>query len=225
MPPYIDYNRRTIHLKSSVMKRLFTLIFLLSIMVAGSSFKLKRAHVEQFKNDGYLMAVIDGKAFEAREENKYTAELMNKSADSKTLLASASGSRLTRVATMVNFYGSDFKDDDNNTFTESLGFEYTFNEGSLGEAADQKMILSYNNQKFISIPAETKISINKVEWSSDKRSFTLSANFDTKMKSWGSPAQASQTLRVKGRMEDIVISVPSWIMLKNSVPTADAEEK
>ena len=52
-------------------------------MVAGSSFKLGRhAHVEQFKSDGYLMAVIDGKTFQAREENKYTAELMNKSVES-----------------------------------------------------------------------------------------------------------------------------------------------
>ena len=65
--------------------------------------------------------------------------------------------------------------------------------------------------------------MNKVEWSSDKRSFILSADFDTKMKSWGSPAQASQTLRVKGKMEDIVISVPSWIMIKNSVPQASAD--
>jgi hypothetical protein len=206
------------------MKRFLTFFFLLSIMVAGSSFKLGRhAHVEQFKSDGYLMAVIDGKTFQAREENKYTAELMNKSVESNSLLASTNGGKLTRVATMLNFYGSDFKDDDDNTFTESLGFEYTFYEGSLGEAADQKMILSYNNQKFISIPSETKITVNKIEWSSDKRSFTLSADFDTKMKSWGSPAQASQTLRVKGKMEDIVISVPSWIMLKNAVPQASAD--
>lgn len=208
------------------MKRIFTFFLLISIYVAGSSFMSKRhAHVEQFKNDGYLMAVIDGRTFEAREDNKYTAELMNKSVESGSLLASSNSGKLTRVATMVNFYGSDYKDDDNNTFTESLGFEYTFNEGATGDVADRKIILSYNNQKFISIPSETKINVSKVEWSSDKRSFTISADFDTKMKSWGSPAQASQTLRVKGKMEDIVISVPSWIMLKNSVttPTADAD--
>ena len=205
------------------MKRLFTLIFLLSIIVAGSSFKLKRAHVEQFKNDGYLMAVIDGRTFEARDENKYTAELMNKSADASTLVPT--GGKITRVATTVNFYGSDFKDDDNNTFTESLGFEYAFSEGSLGEVADQKMVLNYNNQRFISIPAETKIKVNKISWSADKRYFILSADFDSKMKSWGSPAQAQQTLRVKGRMEDIMITVPAWIVIKNQVQTAEEIER
>ena len=207
------------------MKRLFSMFLLCSLLVAGSSFKFKRqAHTEQFKNDGYLMAVIDGKTFQPRDDNKYTAELLNKSADNGALIPT--GAKTTRVATAINFYGTDFKDDDNNTFTESLGFEYTFNEGSSGSVADQKIILNYNNQKFTSIPADTKINVNKIEWSSDRRSFTISADFDTKMKSWGSPAMAQQTLRVKGKMEDITVSVPSWIMLKNNIQTAsDVEEK
>jgi len=204
------------------MKRLFTLFFLLTIFIAGSSFKMKpAAHTEQFKNDGYLMAVIDGKTFEARDENKYTAELMNKSNDNSTLIQT--GSKITRVATAINFYGSEYKDEDDNTFTESLGFEYTFNEGSLGETADQRMVLSYNNKKYTSIPSETKMKIHKIQWSSDKRSFTISADFDTKMHSWGSPAMAQQTLRVKGKMEDITITVPSWIIVKNAVQTAEEE--
>ena len=215
--------RITLSLKTSVMKRILTLtIMLISIFVAGSSFKLSRhARTEQFKNDGYITAVIDGKSFEVREENKYTAELMNKSTDNSTLVPTG---KITRVATMINFYGSDFKDDDDNTFTESMGFEYTFNEGSLGDAADQKLILNYNNQKFTSIASETKIKVNKIKWSADKRYFTISADFDAKMKSWGSPAQAQQTLRVKGRMEDIVISVPSWIVIKNNIATAASED-
>jgi hypothetical protein len=205
------------------MKRFFALFLLLSVVAAGSSFKFKaQPRIEQFKNDGYMVASIDGKTFEARDENKYTAELMNKSADTRSLVPT--GGKITRVATMINFYGTDFKDDDNNTFTESLGFEYTFNEGSLGEAADQKIILNYNNQKFTSIPGETKIKINKIQWSTDKRFFTMSADFDTKMKSWGSPAMAQQTLRVKGKMEDITISVPSWIIIKNNAQTASDED-
>ena len=201
------------------MKRFFALFLLVALIAAGSSFKLNRvAPAEQFKNDGYLTASVDGKSFMVRTENKYTAALMNKSADNSALV---SNGKITRVATMVNFYGSDFKDDDDNTFTESLGFEYTFGDGSTGDVTDQKIILNYNNQRFTSIAGETKIKVNKIQWSGDKRYFVMSADFDTKMKSWGSPAQASQTLRVKGKMEDIIISVPSWIMLKNNTQ-ADA---
>ncbi len=204
------------------MKRLSALILLVSIFVAGSSFSLKHAHTEQFKNDGYFMASIDGKTFSAREDNKYTAELMNKSLERGTLIQPAAGTKLTRVATTINFYGADMRDDDDNTFTESVGLEYTFNEGSTGEAVDQKVILNYNNQRFTSIPAETKIHVSKIQWSSDKRTFTMSGDFDAKMLTWGAPGQPKQTLRVKGKMEDVVVSVPSWIMLKSqSVQTAD----
>jgi hypothetical protein len=206
------------------MKRLISLLALVSIIVAGSSFKLKRAHTEQFKNDGFFMAVIDGKSFEARDENKYTAELRNKSTDRNTIIQPAAGTKLTRVATFINFYGSDLRDDDNNTFTESLGIEYTFNEGSTGDVADQKVILNYNNQRFTSIPGETKIKVSKIQWSSDRRFFTVSGDFDAKMLTWGAPGQAKQTLHVKGKMEDIVVSVPAWIMLKNPSPAQTAED-
>jgi hypothetical protein len=205
------------------MKRILTLLFLATLIVAGSSFKLKRTYTEQFKNDGYFMAVIDGKVFEARDENKYTASLLNKSLDRSTLVQPTAGGKLTRVATAINFYGSDFKDDDNNTFTESVGLEYTFAEGVTGDVPDQKVILNYNNQRFTSIPAETKIRVSKIQWSSDKRYFTISGDFDAKMLTWGAPGQPKQTLRVKGKMEDIVVSVPAWIMLKNQ-PVQTAEE-
>ena len=148
---------------------------------------------------------------------------MNKSLDKNTLVQPSSGMKLTRVATAINFYGADIKDDDNNTFTESVGLEYTFNEGSTGDVADQKVILSYNNQRFTSIPGETQIRVSKLQWSKDRRFFTISGDFDAKMLTWGAPGQAKQTLRVKGKMEDIVVSVPAWIMLKNQ-PVQTAEE-
>src|ERR1019366_8539864 len=103
------------------MKRLFTTFFVVSLVLVGSSFKKHRGHVEHYKNEGYMMAVIDGRVFETREENKYTAELKNKS--NNDLFANGNATALTKVTTSVNFFGTDFKDDDNNVFTESLGIE------------------------------------------------------------------------------------------------------
>ena len=50
------------------MKRLISLLILLSVIITAESFKVKHraGHPEQFKNDGILQAVIDGKIFEAR---------------------------------------------------------------------------------------------------------------------------------------------------------------
>ena len=196
------------------MKRLFTTTLLVALILVGSSFKKHRGHVEHYKNEGYMMAVIDGKVFEPREENKYTAELKNKSGD---IFASNNqgASSLTRVTTSVNFFGNDFKDDDNNVFTESLGFEYNFNEGAMGIATGEKLVLNYNNQKFSSIPGETSFKITKLEWSSDRRYFVMSADFDCKMRGWGIPASNQPLVKVKGKVENITVTVPSWIVLKS----------
>ena len=201
------------------MKRFFTTIFLLSLILVGSSFKKHRGHVEHYKNEGYLMAIIDGRVFETREENKYTAELKNKSND---LYSNGNATALTKVTTAVNFFGTDFKDDDNNVFTESLGIEYAFNEGSMGEPTGQKITLDYNNSKFYNIPGETVLKVTKLDWSADHRYFIMSADFECKMRKWGVPASAQPIVKVKGRVENINVSVPSWIVLKSPTQVADA---
>jgi hypothetical protein len=203
------------------MKRIYTLFLLLIIFVAGQSFKRNRGHVEHYKNEGYLMAVIDGKVFETREENKYTAELKNKSGDIYAPSNQAASS-LTKVTTSVNFFGTDFKDDDNNVFTESLGFEYGFNDGATGEPAGSRLTLNYNNQKYYNVAGETNFKITKLEWNSDHRYFVMSADFDCKMRRWGMPASNQPVVKMKGRVENINVTVPSWIVLKTPGQTADA---
>ncbi|MDB5281529.1 MAG: hypothetical protein JWO06_604 [Bacteroidota bacterium] len=200
------------------MKRLFTTLFLACLILFGSSFKKHRGHVEHYKNEGYLMAVIDGRVFETREENKYTAELKNKSGD---LFASANATPLTKVTTSVNFFGTDFKDDDNNVFTESLGFEYTFAENnSMGEPTGQRISLDYNNAKYYNVPGETALKVTKMEWSSDHRYFIMSADFECKMRKWGVPASTQPIVKVKGRVENINVTVPAWIVLKSPTQVA-----
>jgi hypothetical protein len=203
------------------MKRLVTLVILFSIILTGSSFKIKRrGHTEQFKNDGYLQAIIDGKVFEQRDDNKYTAELVNKSSDLP--FNNSPNARITRVANCVTFYGSDFKDADGNTFTESVGFDYAFAEGALGDAAEGRITLNYDNQKFYNIEGETKFKITKIQWSSDRRYFVMNADFECKMRRWGKPALSQPVLKLKGQMENITVTVPSWVVLKN--PTSVAEK-
>lgn len=160
------------------------------------------------------MAVIDGRVFDTREENKYTAELKNKSGD---IFASADqkASTLTKVTNSLQFFGTDFKDDDNNVFTESLGIEYTFNEGVMGLQTDQKITLNYDNQKFANIPGETEFKVTKLEWSTDRRYFVMSADFECKMRRWGVPMAAQPIVKIKGKVENINVTVPSWIVLKN----------
>ncbi len=175
------------------MKRLFTILILTATFFGAESFKMKHhsPYTEQFKNDGYVMAVIDGKVFEMREENKYTAELKNKSAGNP-LFGETTGSKISRVASVVNVFGGDFQDADGNIFNESIGFEYTFNNGALGEGADKSITLNYSNQKFYSIPADSKIKVTRIDWSADRRSFVMDADFDCKLRKWACPLPANR---------------------------------
>lgn len=202
------------------MKRITTLLTLVAIIISAESFKAKHPHtsVNQFKNDGFLVALVDGKPFAIREENKYTAQLANKTYD-----IYARDPKLTRVANTISFYGNDFKDEDENLFNESIGFEYTFNEGALGEANGMKIVMDYNNQKFYNVSTETKIKITKIEWSADRRNFVMNADFDCKMRKWGVPVEKQPVLKLKGKMENITVSVPSWVVIKNPNQVASGQ--
>jgi hypothetical protein len=203
------------------MKRLVTIILLASVILTGESFKVKhRARPEQYKTEGYLQAVIDGKVFETREDNRYTATLKNKSTDNFSF-NNQKGAPLSRVANTISFFGGDFQDADGNIFNESIGFEYTFNDGTLGDAANQRILLNYNNQKYYNVEGSTRFKITKIQWSSDRRNFTMDAEFDCKMRRWGVPFQSQPTVRMKGKMEGINVTVPSWIVTKNPNQTAE----
>jgi hypothetical protein len=203
------------------MKRLVTIFALASILLVGESFKVKHRRVtDQYKTEGYLQAVIDGKIFETRDDNRYTATLKNKSTDNFTANNKADAP-LSRVENMVSFFGGDFQDPDGNIFNESVGFEYTFNDGSLGDAANQRITLNYNNQKYYNVEGETRLKITRIQWSSDRRNFTMDAEFDCKMRRWGVPFQAQPTVHLKGKMEGINVTVPSWIITKNPNQTAE----
>ncbi|HWB63410.1 MAG TPA: hypothetical protein VG603_07870 [Chitinophagales bacterium] len=202
------------------MKRLFTITLLLTIIVAGQSVKKHRPHPAQVKNDGFMIAVVDGKNLSLNDETRYTAELKSMATDNFAFNSNA-GSKLTRVAADIQFLGADMKDEDGNTFSESLDFQYTFNEGSLGNAGDGHISLNYNGEKFYSLVPDTKFNITKIEWSKDRRAFTLSADFDCKVRRWGMPTSSQPVMKLKGQMQDIAVTVPSWIVLKNPGQVAE----
>lgn len=208
------------------MKRLLTVLVLATSIYFGESFKPNRGpSAEQLKSDGYIMAVIDGKVFEARDENWYSAQLKNKSTENQLFASTDNAARISRVASVLNFYGADFQDADGNLFKESIGVEYTFNNGALGEGADKRITLNYNDQKFSSIPGESILKVTRIEWSDDHRSYAMDADFDCKLRNWGAKSSSQQVVHLKGKMQNITVTVPSWIVLTSPAPAQVAETK
>jgi len=206
-------------------KRILTICLLAATVILCGSFKKKvDSHLVQFKNDGYFIAVIDGKMFETRDDAKYSADLTNKSAD--VLLGSSTNNnapKLTRVANSLTFFGNQFFDESGNISEERINFDYTFNDGALGEASDRKIMLTYNGEKYYSLPEGSTFKITKLMWGADRRYCVMNADFDCKMRRWGIPAEAQPIVRLKGKMENINVSVPSWIVTKNPYQTASGQ--
>lgn len=206
------------------MKRILTICSLFLLLIVISSFKEKRSNgnVPRFKNDGVFIAVVDGQMFSTRDENKYTAELANKSSD-VFLGTSSTVPKTTRVANTLSFFGNQFFDESGNAAEERINFEYAFNEGALGEVTDQKIVLHFNNDKYYNIASETKFKVTKLMWSGDRRYCVVNAEFDCKMRRWGLPSEAQPVVRMKGKMENINVTIPSWVVLKNPAQTASGE--
>ena len=153
-------------------------IFLLGVILFFGSFK-PEGDQEHYKNSGYFFAILDGKMFEMRDDDKYRAELINKSASLNNKTA-----ELNRVATSLIFYGNQFMDDKGKPMDENIDIEYSFANASTGEASDLKIELNYDKHAYYHIPEKTRFHVSKIEWSNDLRNYLVSADFDCKMRRW-----------------------------------------
>ena len=177
-------------------------LFALTASVSSSA----QGTAPQYKNDGLFTARIDGKNFVSRGHDKYTAAVSNQSDYSKH----EQGADLT-------FFGGKFYDANGNAFEESLEFKYAFSEATTGDVSGQKIVFQFDNQKFLSIPGQTKIHITQVHYNADRTALVVSADFEGKMLQWVAPGQSQPIVHVKGKMENINVTIPTLS------PTAEVE--
>ena len=170
------------------------LAFAAIFLFAASLKSGQSTDANRFKSEGYFTASIDGRPFDTRTYDRYTAEV-TKDDNAKS--------------TDLTFFAGNHYDQNGNLFEESLQFKYALNEASVGDASNQKIVFQYNQQKFISIPGQTKIKITQVRRSTDGSSLYVSATFDGKMTQWVAPGQAAPIIHVKGKMENINVSLPA----------------
>jgi hypothetical protein len=196
------------------MKKIFTVSILLTLVC--TSFIKMEDEETHYKNNGYFFAILDGKMFELRDEDKYRAELIN-----RTGMINQNSSSSSRVDNSLTFFGPDFTDSLGKVFTESIEFSYNFDDGSIGEPKDLKIEVKFDRNSYYQMDKLAKFRVTKIDWNEDRRSFFLSADFDCKMRQWGFPAESQPIIRVKGRMVNIHVTVPPWIQVKNPKQTAD----
>src|SRR5690349_9718690 len=125
-------------------------MLLLLIFVSANSFQTTPNY---YQNDGYLLAVLDGKNFDLRDNDKYHAELLYKSVSMST----GGNAQKKQVDAHFTFFGTTLQDDKGHPFNQQLDFEYAFNEGALGDANDLKIELNYDRKSFYQLPEGTTL--------------------------------------------------------------------
>lgn len=168
-----------------------------------------------YKNTGNVQILVDGKLFELREKDKYRAQLLH-----KTNLTQGAGKMEKYVQASLMFYGNSVQDENGKSFEEKLDFDYAFNEGAMGEVNGIRIELHHLNKDYYQIADKSIFKITKMTWSPDRRQYTMNAEFDCQMRQWGFPWESQPVVKMKGNLENIVVSVPAWVQIKNPNQTA-----
>ncbi len=128
-----------------------------------------------------INAQVGGETFVLNESNNYSAQLTG----GKTAVLSFDGA----------------------TPGQKINVEYKINE--VGDILVKGISYELDGKKFQSVLEATSMNVSKFEWSSDKKSFVLSAAFDCKAQSEGAFQANDAAVAIKGSIQDVVVKVSS----------------
>jgi len=130
-------------------------------------------------------ATVNGKSFVPNAAGVYTAQMTN-----------------GKVAA-ISFKG--------NTEAQKLNVEYKVNE--VGDILVKGISFEQDGKKFESAPESTVMNVTKFEWSSDKKSFILSASFDCTAQSKGPFDANDDAIAIKGNIENVTVQASTDVAI------------
>ena len=160
------------------------------------------------KDQGSFSASLDGKPFQLRTDQLFKGLVTNKT-------GSIDGRVPAHPIVSATFNGPTYNASEGRLFNENIQFEINYEADKTGEPASYQVALQYLSSNYYSVKEQSKITVSQFEWESDKKHFRISADFNCKMRSWGAPADGKKDISLKGKMSNIRVTVPSWIMAKN----------
>jgi hypothetical protein len=181
------------------------IIALLLLALTGLCF---RTGDDDLKNKGSFSATVDGKTFKLQDGQMYRGMLVSKS-------ASMDGRTPGKTVINTNFNGITYDKADKTSFSESITFEMSYEDGKMGEPATYSVAMEYNSGDYYMLKDQSKVKITQAAWDTDKKHFTLSADFDCTMRSLGYPMDKKKDVSLKGHLTNIRVTVPSWYGAKN----------
>ena len=182
-----------------------TKLFILSVVfICACSFRQE----DEQTYKGIFTATIDGKNFQVQEDQLFRGLLMNKP-------ASKDGKIPARTVISAMFNGQSYNLSEDKLFTENIQFEMAYEDGKTGQPSYYALAMQFQSGKYFLVKEQSKLNITQFTWETDKKHFRISADYDCKMRSWESPADGVKDISLKGKMSNIRITVPSWLVAKN----------
>lgn len=189
------------------MKQFFTCL-LLECIFFGARSGTPDGYRDSFHSTGAISATINGQQFQVREGDFYRAILVNKAA---SFTNSSTGKQ---IVTSLYFYGKDSIDAEQNSFTEHINIDYTFNPSQMGDMSNVHIDVNYQLGEYYMLPEKNEFRVTKMEWNTDRTGFVLSGRFECILKKRGYSSDWQHEVRMKGEISDVNVSVPPWIASK-----------
>ncbi len=179
--------------------------FILCLMVTHA---VSSSLQEEVKTQGSFHATINGADFQVREDQLYRGLLINRA-------ASMDGRIPARTVVNAVFSGPTKQNKEEKLTSDNIQFEIGYEPDKTGVPSSYLVALQYHNNNYYMVKESSKVDITDFNWESDKKHFNLSADFNCTMRSFGYPSDGIKDIELKGDMENIKITVPSWLAEKN----------
>jgi hypothetical protein len=172
-------------------------------LVAHSLMSANMHHIDPVDSRGVFKATLNGAAFKVRDDQIYRGVLINRA-------GSMDGKIPARTMMNVVFNGPT-QEHEGKPIAESLQFEIAYVPEKTGDVRTFTIAAQHNQSNYFLVKEESKLTITGFEWEEGKKHFVMSAEFNCKMRSYSNPTDGTKDLAVKGTMQNIRITVPSWV--------------
>lgn len=166
------------------------------------------ALLQEQEDRGYIRASVSGAPYHVREDQYLRGLLLTK-------VGSVDGRVPNKSYVGLTAYGNNMEEGAK-YFEEKIMLEFDFNANTtLGEQSGYSIGLRYKGSDYYVLADQPQhFTITNITWEEDKKHFRVSANFECKMRTWGYPSDGKPDATFKGSIENIRVTVPSWLASK-----------
>ena len=160
------------------------------------------------ENGECFVAKVDAVPFALRDYLPISAQLLNhpgpidgKSAETKKIY-------ITLTGTTYDAGGGKF-------FDQAILMEMYYDENSPDKPLLSNIYLQLKSTAYSLVASDSAMKVTSFNWEPSHKSFRIWIDFDCTMRSWAYPNDGKKDLQLEGRLSNILVNIPPWLMASN----------